>query len=278
MRKLIKSHWEKVKKSNDLATVFIFDMLKISLFIAVILLAFFFFNWFWSFTVSAQTITRNYSGTLKVRIDGSDAETRPCFIFFPGGGFVSQNWGVDNTWSQMAVDSGYVSCRVGYSTSFFPTSAAAEKGIKDGVTALKYIKSHADEFNIDTNQIYLMGTSAGSFVSMGVAYEYKQNVKGVVNGWGGLLNINYCNYSTVPVFNISTDYDKTVPVNCGNAFGVACCGSGAIYERLLTLGVKTDWLVFEGYKHGLVPKDAGYGQRVKDSFTKALNFFYGTHE
>jgi len=251
------------------------DSNKANVFLAwatAIILLILFVWFFFTDTVHAQTITRNYSGSLKVRIDGASNQLKPCYFFFPGGGFVTQNWAVCNTWSAMAVDSGFVSCRVGYSTSFFPSTSAATKGISDCMNAVKYIKQHAAEFNIDTNQIYLMGTSAGGFCAMG-AYMYKVNVAGVVNGWGGVLSKSYLTNSTIPVFNISTDYDKTVPVECGNAFGVSCCGSGAIYGELLRLGVITDWLVFEGYNHGLRPKDSGYNARVEKCFNDAVNFF-----
>ena len=140
------------------------------------------------------------------------------------------------------------------------------------MNAVKWIKQNAKEFNIDTNRIYLMGTSAGGFCAMGV-YQHKIKVAGVVNGWGGVLQKSYCTLNNIPVLNISTDYDTVVPVECGNAFGVSCCGSGAIYGELLRLGVTTDWIVFEGYKHGLRPKDAGYNARVAKCFNDSINFF-----
>ena len=225
-------------------------------------------------TCDGQTITRKYDGVNRIRIDNSNAnELKPCYVFFPGGGFISQNWAVCNSWSLTAVSQGYVSCKVGYSTTFlFPTAAAANKGISDCVNAVKWIKKNWKVYGIDTNKIYLCGTSAGGFCALGVAYQHKQKVAGVLNGWGGVLQKSYLTNSTVSVYNVSTDIDRTVPLNCGNAFGVPCCGSQVIYDELTRLNVKTDWLVWEGYNHGLAPKDSEYGYRVTTSFLNAVNF------
>ena len=221
---------------------------------------------------SAQTITKYYDNSNKIRIDGSTNELKPCFVFFPGGGFMTQNWSICNSWSSLAVNQGYVSCKVGYSTSL-PSLSAAEKGISDGVNAVKWIKIHANEYHIDTNRIYLAGTSAGGFVALGIAYEHKIKVAGVLNGWGGVLNLTYLYNNNVPVYNVSTDIDKTVPIDCGKAFGVSCCGSQSINAELILLEVKTDWLVWEGRRHGLLPKDAGYNEAVETSFNFAVKFF-----
>jgi len=223
------------------------------------------------FPIQAQT----YDGKNKIRIEGSTNELKPCFLFFPGGGFMTQNWAICNTWSSLAVNQGYVSCKVSYSVSF-PSLSAANKGISDGVNALKWVKQHANEYHIDTNRIYLAGTSAGGFVALGIAYQHKQKVAGVLNGWGGVLNLTYLSQNNVPVYNVSTDYDKTVPIDCGNAFGVSCCGSQSINAELILEEVKTDWFVWEGYKHGLLPKDSEYNYRVTTSFLNFLTFINAT--
>ena len=225
-------------------------------------------------TVSAPTITKLYDGTHKIRIDGySGTELKPCYVFFPGGGFVSQNWSICNTWSTIAVSQGFVSCKVGYSTTFYPTLPAANKGILDCVNAVKWIKAHASTYHIDTNQIYLAGTSAGGFCALGVAYQHSVNVAGVLNGWGAILDLGYLANNNTPVYNVSTDIDKIVPVECGTSFGVQCCGSQAITNELGLLGIPNEWLVWEGYKHGLLPKDSEYTYRVEHSFYSALLFF-----
>lgn len=220
---------------------------------------------------NAQTTTRKYDGINRIRIQGNANVKKPCVILFCGGGFTTQTWNVCNTWNDMAVQSGYVSCRVGYTTSL-PTYTAAEKGISDCMNAVRWVKKYANTYNIDTNEIYLMGTSAGGFCAMG-AYMYKVKVAGILNGWGGVLRPEFLNNMTIPVFNVSSDVDLIVPVGCGEAFGTPCCGSQYINVALQNRGVKSDWLVFYGRKHGLLPNDAQYNLAIKKSFNDALAFF-----
>lgn len=225
-------------------------------------------------TSFSQTITKNYAPGLRIRIDGSvPGQLKPCDVFYPGGGFVSQNWSICNTWSQMSVDSGHVSCRCGYSTTFlFPTKDAAIRGIKDGLLSIQWIKKHWREYGIDTNRITLYGTSAGGFVTFAPYYYPGNDVYCIVNGWGAVLDPSVLGNAKIPVFNISTDIDKTVPIGCGSSFGVSCCGSKFIGEELTARGVKNAWLVFEGYKHGLTPKDGQYNDRIQQCFIQAQKF------
>lgn len=48
--------------------------------------------------------------------------------------------------------------------------------ISDGLAAISYVRTHADDFGIEPNKIGFMGFSAGGAVTMGVAFNYtKEN-------------------------------------------------------------------------------------------------------
>lgn len=227
----------------------------------------------WNFPLSAQTKTRYYSESYKIRIDGSNGTLKPVDIFYPGGGFVSLNWAICNTWATMAVDSGHIACRVSYPTTFlYPTRAAAIKGIEYAARSIKWVKDNWKEFGFDTTKITTYGTSAGGFCAMAPYMFPGNNVACIVNGWGGVLDSVYLKGAKIPVFNISTDYDKTVPIGAGNSFGVECYGSKFISEHLTVLGVRNSWLVYEGYKHGLLPKDSEYIFRIRNCYIQAQKF------
>jgi len=49
--------------------------------------------------------------------------------------------------------------------------------VTDGLEAVKYVRSHADEYGIDANKIGIMGFSAGGTVSGSVAQTYSQDSK-----------------------------------------------------------------------------------------------------
>lgn len=225
----------------------------------------------------AQTITKVYAKdgltNYRVRIDGAQpTQLLPCDIYYCGGGFVSQNWAVCNTWAAMSVANGRISCKVSYPTSWFPSNAAANKGIDYAMRAVAYMKLHAKEYGIDTNKIYLWGTSAGGFCALGV-YQHKVRVAGICNAWGGVLQLSYLTQNNIPTINIGTVEDKIVPPNCGNAFGVSCCGQNAVYNEQLRLGIKTEQWMIDGYGHGMSPKDLEYNWRIKHCFDLTLQFF-----
>lgn len=68
--------------------------------------------------------------------------------------------------------------------------------IADGLTAISYVRNHANEFNIDPNKIGFMGFSAGGAVTMGVAYNYS--------------NKNRPNF-LVPVYPWTTEMPVQIP-------------------------------------------------------------------
>lgn len=47
--------------------------------------------------------------------------------------------------------------------------------IADGLSAIAYVRQNADSFSIDANKIGFMGFSAGGAVTMGVAYNFKED-------------------------------------------------------------------------------------------------------
>lgn len=50
--------------------------------------------------------------------------------------------------------------------------AVVPLAVNDGLEAMKYVRSHAADYKINTNRIGFMGFSAGGTVTMGVTYQY----------------------------------------------------------------------------------------------------------
>jgi dienelactone hydrolase len=61
--------------------------------------------------------------------------------------------------------------------------------LQDGLTAVKYVRQHAADYNIDPGKIGFMGSSAGGTVAMSVAYnateESRPNFVGSIYTYGG---------------------------------------------------------------------------------------------
>ncbi|CAB4172730.1 Alpha/beta hydrolase fold-3 [uncultured Caudovirales phage] len=250
------------------------DFFSEFLWMIITIVVFLFLLVIWNFPLSAQTIVKKYDGVHKIRIDGSHPDhLGKGYVFFCGGGFVVQNWGVCNKWEAMAVADGDVSFRVGYSTSFlYPTLSAVNRGVDDCATALQMIQMICKQYGVHPDSIYLCGTSAGGIVAMQLAYSKGYDVAGILNGWGAILNINDLQNNNVPVLNIGTVTDKTVPPDCGQSFGVNVCGQNAIYQRMLLMGIPTDQWMIDGYKHGMEPKDMEYNWRIENCFNLFKKF------
>ena len=70
--------------------------------------------------------------------------------------------------------------------------------VEDTRDVIKYFIAHAQELNIDTNNIVLLGRSAGAQIALNAAYDFHlSNIKGVVSYygpadmvWGGQIKVN----------------------------------------------------------------------------------------
>ena len=70
--------------------------------------------------------------------------------------------------------------------------------VEDTKDAIKYFIENAEELNIDTNKIVLLGRSAGAQIALNAAYDFHlPNIKGVVSYygpadmvWGGQIKVS----------------------------------------------------------------------------------------
>lgn len=96
-------------------------------------------------------------------------ELKPAIIYFPGGGFTS------------ADHEKYIEMRMALAKAGFVVAAAEYRVVPDRFPALvidaksavRYLRAHAKEFDIDPNRIGVLGDSAGGYVSQ---------MAGVTNG------------------------------------------------------------------------------------------------
>lgn len=89
-------------------------------------------------------------------------EKMPAVLFITGGGFINAN--KDNGIQQrMALaEAGYVVASVEYRVA--PTGKFPEP-LEDVKAAIRYLKAHADQFNIDPERVGVLGGSAGGYLS-----------------------------------------------------------------------------------------------------------------
>ena len=109
---------------------------------------------------------------------------RPCVVVVHGG-----SWKSDN--SQELPDINWYLARQGYNVASINYRLAptfkSPSPIEDAAAAFVYIKAHAAELHVDTNNFVLLGRSAGGQIVLQSAYTLKEEntgIKGVISFYG----------------------------------------------------------------------------------------------
>ncbi|HEY5592606.1 MAG TPA: T9SS type A sorting domain-containing protein [Paludibacter sp.] len=85
----------------------------------------------------------------------------------------------------------------------------------DAILVLDWIKTNANTYNFDTNNVSISGGSAGSMTALYTAYSSKQTVlpiRSVIDLWGGLENAAVIESNSPPVITFHGDMDTIINV------------------------------------------------------------------
>jgi len=222
---------------------------------------------------------------------------RPLLIFIHGGGF--KNNSKNGSFSSMLCNSfaskGYVTATIDYRLGIENDGAikdyheALYRAQQDGKAAIRFFRKYADTYGIDTAQIFLTGTSAGSKTALAIAYMdeseipndidqkkwgslegesgnngYSSKVKGVINNWGALINYKWIQKGDVPLFNIAGTMDKTVPYDSSFDYHSFKYGPYILYKHCISLGIPSGWRPFIGAGHTLDNKKILQDSAIND--------------
>ncbi len=166
------------------------------------------------------------------------------------------------------------------------------RGVQDAKAAVRFFRSKAVEYGIDTSKIYLEGSSAGSMIAVHYAYwdedeipldvnqtkwgdiegnsgnpGYSTEIKGIVNYCGAIENPAWINAGEVPVANLHGLLDTVVPADSGIStdFGIKLFGGVAISRIATQLGI---------YNHRAFFPLSGHGGNEDSLRVFSSNFFY----
>jgi len=89
--------------------------------------------------------------------------TYPTLIFFHGGGWQQGDKSHMHRWLKKFASSGYVTVSVEYR---FAPAFKWPSQVEDAKTAVRFLRAHAQQFNIDPNRIGVMGESAGGYLAL----------------------------------------------------------------------------------------------------------------
>ena len=249
--------------------------------------------------VDVSTVT--YSEVNNLQLDiyqpvGDTENNRPLIILAHGGSFIA---GVRANPSMVSLGEafakrGYVVASISYRLMtvldliFLSTTLnGVAEALSDGKAAIRYFRKsvvEGNEYNIDPNQIYFGGNSAGAIIAIHAAFMqdgevedpelivamennggfegnsgnpgFSSDVRGAISLAGGIANLDFINSSDFNSLLITChgDLDNTVVYDCGEPLSgtvpIELCGGGAILEHSSLIGFENHHhLLFEGSDH-----------------------------
>ena len=209
---------------------------------------------------------------------------RPLLIFIHGGGF--KNNSKNGAYSSLVCNSfakrGYVTATIDYrlgvgkdntNKDYFEAMYRAQQ---DGRSAIRFFRRYAEKYGIDTSQIFITGSSAGSKTCMAIGYMednetpkevdrqkwgtlegnsgnqgFSSGVQGVINAWGAIPDYGWIDQGEAPLFTTAGTADKTVPYDSSYDYHGFKYGPLVLYEKCLSLGIPTGWRPFYNTGHTL---------------------------
>lgn len=239
---------------------------------------------------------------------------RPLVITVFGGAFVagSRDWCDMVEYCTRLAKHGYTAASIDYRllpiTSISASSLirSAYMATQDVNSAIRFMKAHCNEYRIDTNNIFLLGNSAGSIAILNEIFlsneerpsetstvpdlgpmnssgyaeysDFSSKVAGAVAQWGGVLDVEVIDLDEyVPLCMIHGTEDNVVPYDSGYCYSYLplpffpyMYGSHAIANRLSDLGIEDyEFHPFEGEEHSFYI--SMYTNLLEDKFDTCFN-------
>lgn len=220
------------------------------------------------------------------------SDTLPAIIFFFGGGWKIGNISQFQYYAQHYAKKGLITVLADYRISSVHGTTPFES-LKDAKSAVRYLKQHAKELQIDTMRLIASGGSAGGHLATAcftnetineetdpmeftskpmVLILFNPVVDNSINGYGyDRLGDRWEEFS--PMENIRSPFpptifflgtkDNFVPVSTGRKFK----------QKIENVGGRCDLKLYEGAKHGFFNK-IEYRDRVildVDTFLQSVN-------
>jgi len=175
--------------------------------------------------------------------EGKVEGLRPLVINLHGGGFKLGNKRSASTpfFSRAYAAKGFFCASINYRKSkghplrnVDDMKQACFDATDDLAAAIRYFKSNAASFQIDTNRIILAGNSAGAMTVLQFVYRLPADerligIKAIVNCWGALFDSTWINNAAIPIVSITGGSDRVVSPHkgAGPACASECIDAGA---------------------------------------------------
>ena len=234
--------------------------------------------------------------------DHKTSDQRPAVVFFFGGGWTSGSPSQFFPHCEYLASRGMVAMAADYRVKSRHQTTPKEC-VKDGKSAVRWIRAHAGEFGIDPNKLAAGGGSAGGHVASAAA-----TVKGLEedgedltvscrpdalvlfnpvfdngpDGWGHSVVKDYWK-DISPLHNISRETPPAI-VFLGTKDDLIPVSTAEKFQELMKKnGVRCDLHLYEGQKHGFFnlkinPENQEYYSRTvieMDRFLSSLGYLKG---
>ncbi len=243
------------------------------------------------------TITKNIQFGVNINIDGTNdtlfldfyepandtLKSRPLVICIHGGSLISGNRIEMDPFCTDLAKRGYAAATIDYRLGIETPKGvrtileALLRGVQDTKAAVRFFRSKAADYGIDTSQIFLEGSSAGSMIAVHYAYwneneippdlnqtkwgdiegtsgnpGYSSAINGIINYCGAIENPAWINAGEIPVANFHGLLDTVVPPDSGVStdFGIELFGGVAISRTATQLGIYNQGAFFPLMGHG----------------------------
>ena len=243
--------------------------------------------WFW---VESNTVDIDLDMDV-YEPEGDTLTNRPVIIFAHTGSLFSGHNELDDVvaLSISAAKRGYVAISMSYRLginilSTYSGERAVYRAVQDGGAVIRYLREFPEEFDINPDQIFMWGTSAGSLIALHLSYldnedrpdatyggggdpdlgcpicegnDYVHDPKpnAIVSCWGAIGDLDWIDIDdNVPAIMFHGTADPVVPFNSGFPYVLDIAlpivyGSNLIHDRLDEVGIENELYAEDGLLH-----------------------------
>lgn len=206
---------------------------------------------------------------------------KPVVVLVHGGGFNlgDKQQALYKKMAEAFVAAGYVAFSVNYRLAGTGTInvSALDNAVSDVLTAIRWIRMHSDEYEVDPGKMIIVGDSAGGGIVINTAYSDsgKEMIKGCIDLWGG-LRFNRLDKSAnqwgepVNYYPIANDVPPTCIIHGDSDEVVPFRTSKDLADELDQLGVYHEFYVLKGALHypeamadQFIPKMISFADKIK---------------
>jgi len=222
---------------------------------------------------------------------GDTLSNRPAIVFLHTGAFFSGHNELDDVvdLSITSAKRGYVAVNINYRLglnilSTYSGERAVYRGVQDASAAIRYLREFHEELRIDPDNIFIWGSSAGSFIGLHLAYsqederpeasygsgndpdlgcidcegnDYIHNSRpnALVSCWGAIGDLEWIDpEDNIPTIMFHGTLDPIVPFNSGFPFTIDVAlpivyGSNSIHSKLNELNIENELHIGQGELH-----------------------------